>query len=89
MSLEEIKLFLRVAGSEEDTLLIGLQSAAEEYMTNAGVKKDYTKGLYKLAIRLLISHWYENRVVVGKSDKIPFGIDNIIIQLKYSQVEVM
>ena len=92
MDLEELKLFLRIDGEEEDSSIEGLQIAAEEYLTNAGIKKDYTKELYKLAIKILISHWYENRAVetVGKNvSKIPFGLDTILIQLKYTQGDVV
>lgn len=91
MDLEELKLFLRIDGEEEDLLIEGLQFAAEEYLTNAGIKMDYTKELYKLAIKILISHWYENRHVenVGKNvRKIAFGLDTIIVQLKYTQGDV-
>ncbi|MDU6976109.1 MAG: head-tail connector protein, partial [Clostridiales bacterium] len=35
MELEELKLFLRIDGEEEDTLIKGLQIGAEEYLTNA------------------------------------------------------
>lgn len=88
MTLEELKLFLRVDGEEEDTLIQGLQLGAEEYLANAGIVKDYSKELYKLAIKILVSHWYENRSVetVGKNiSKISFGVDTIITQLKYTQ----
>jgi hypothetical protein len=57
-------------------------------MTNAGVNKDYTKELYKLAIKLLVGHWYSNRDIVGKADKLAFSLDSMILQLKYTQVEV-
>ena len=88
MDLEELKLFLRIDDNEEDNLIQGLQLSAEEYLSNAGIIKDYTKELYKLAIKILISHWYENRFVenVGKNvSKIAFGLDTIILQLKYTQ----
>jgi len=87
MEIDEIKKYLKVDGTEEDDLLLGLQGAAEEYLLNAGVAKDYTKNLFKIAIKLLISHWYENRnaVVVGSISKnMEFSLSNIIIQLKYS-----
>lgn len=92
MNLEDLKLFLRIDDYEEDTLIEGLQLGAEEYLTNAGIKKDYTKELYKLAIKILVSHWYENRSVetIGKNvSKIAFGLDTILIQLKYSQGNVI
>lgn len=92
MNIEELKLFLRVDGEEEDTLIQGLQIGAEEYLSNAGIVKDYSKELYKLAIKILVSHWYENRSVetIGKNvSKIAFGLDTILIQLKYSQGDVI
>ncbi len=87
MNLEELKLFLRIDETEDDTFIQGLQLAAEEYLTNAGVVKDYTKELYKLAIKLLAGHWYSNREVTGKADKLAFSLETIILQLKYTQVE--
>lgn len=92
MELEELKLFLKIDDDEESLLIEGLQKSAEEYLNNAGIKKDYTKELYKLAIKILVSHWYENRAVetIGKNvSKIAFGLDTILIQLKYSQGDVI
>lgn len=88
MELEEVKLFLRVDGTEEDTLIASLQLASEVYLTNAGITKDYTNDLYKLAVRLLITHWYENRdtFINLKTTKIDFSIQAIICSLRYSQV---
>lgn len=92
MNLEELKLFLKIDDNEEDALIQALQLSAEEYLTNAGIKKDYSKELYKLAIKILVSHYYENRAVetIGKNvSKIAFGLDTILIQLKYSQGDVI
>ncbi|WP_291648934.1 head-tail connector protein [Clostridium sp.] len=92
MDLEELKLFLRIDGEEEDSLIEGLKIGAEEYLTNAGINKDYNKELYKLAIKILVNHWYENRAVetTGKNvSKVAFGLDTILIQLKYSQGDVI
>lgn len=89
MDLEELKLFMRVDDNEEDLLIQGLQSAAEEYLLNAGVYKDYDKFLYLLAVKMLVGHWYENRSIVGKADKLAFSLDTMILQLKYTQVELV
>ena len=89
MEIEELKLFLRIDGDYEDTLIATLQLAAEEYITNAGVTKDYTKPTYGLAIKILVGHWYENRGAIGKTDKLAFSLDTILLQLKYTQVEVV
>lgn len=90
MELTEIKLYLRVDGIDEDVLISGLQLAAEEYMTNAGVNKDYTKELYKLSIKILINHWYDNRMI--NTDKsvgnLSYSLSAMINQLKHTQIEV-
>ena len=88
MELGEIKLFLRVDGTDEDDLISGLQRAAEIYLTNTGVTQDYNNELYKIAIKLLIKHWYDNRetFVDFKTTKLDFSLESIIFSLKYSQV---
>lgn len=92
MELEELKLFLRVDGNEEDSLIKSLQASAEEYLTDAGIMKNYNKEKYKLAVKILVNHWYENRAVetIGKNvSKVAFGLDTILVQLKYSQGDVI
>lgn len=92
MNIDDLKLFLKIDDYEEDNLIQALQLSAEEYLTNAGIKKDYSKELYKLAIKILVSHWYENRAVetIGKNvSKIAYGLDTILMQLKYSQGDVI
>lgn len=88
MELIYIKGYLKIDTDDEDILITSLQKAAEEYLTNAGVIKNYTKELYKLAVLMLISHWYENRriVVVGSiSKEIEMSLSPLILQLKYTQ----
>lgn len=83
MLLDDIKLYLRVDGTEEDTQIQSLIDAAEAYLTNAGCTKNETNTLYALAVEMLVSHWYENRQPIGKADKLAFGLDAIITQLQY------
>ena len=89
MELTELKEFLKIDDTDEDLTVLGLQYAAEEYLSNAGVSKNYSNELYKLGIKLLVSHWYDNRTILGKADKLPFSIDSIITQLKYTQGDVI
>lgn len=91
MELEELKIYLKIDDNEEDIFIQTLQTSAEEYLTNAGIIKDYSKELYKLAIKILVAHWYENRAVetIGKNiTKIAFSLDVILIQLKYTQGDI-
>ena len=88
MELDEIKVYLRVDGTDEDGLIGSLQVAAEVFLANADVTVDYTNELYKLAIRLLIIHWYDNREVVGSVDKLAFSLESIIPSIRYNQAAV-
>lgn len=81
--LTELKTYLRIDGSEDDSILALLVSAAEEYLADAGVPeeaKDTAK--YKLAVMLLVALNYENRNPGMKIDKLSFGLESIILQLK-------
>lgn len=87
LGLEEVKKFLKLDGiNEEDFYLETLMGAAEKYLENAGVKKDELNPLYKLAIMLLVGHWFENRniVLIGTISKsLEFSLSTIITQLQY------
>ncbi len=91
MEITELKEFLRIDGTDEDALIKGLQTAAEEYLTNAGVNIDYTKQLYKLSVKILVNHWYDNRMI--NTDKsvgsISYSLSAMINQLKHTQIEVI
>lgn len=83
MELAEIKLFLRIDSDDEDTLLTNLKAAAEAYLLNAGVTQTYPDNLYKLAVQMLITHWYETRGE-GVSKDLEFSLKRIILQLNYT-----
>lgn len=87
MTLDEIKMFLRIDEDTEDELLTGLMLAAEEYLLGAGIEKDYTKEVYKLTVKMLITNWYENRNMTDKKlQEIPYGIKSLIVQQQYKVV---
>lgn len=91
MELEELKVFIRVDGEDEDVLISTFKAAAEAYLLNAGIKEDYTNKLYKLAVMLLVSHSYETRlpVLIGSISKnVEYSLQGIILQLQLSQQEV-
>jgi len=89
MTLDELKLYLRIDGSDEDALIQGLQAAAEQFLKNGGASSTNNVDLYNLCAKLLIAHWYENREVVGKSEELPFGLRSMITQLKYCTGDVV
>ncbi|PHF88964.1 DNA-packaging protein, partial [Bacillus toyonensis] len=39
--------------------------------------------LAKLATRILIAHWHENREAVGKAEQLAFSLQSIFVQLQY------
>lgn len=84
--LEQVKSYLRVDGKRDDEMLEFLIDSAKEYLSNAGVKEEHHKetNQYKLAIIMLVTHWYENReqVVGTVSNAITLGLQSIILQLK-------
>ena len=85
VSLDEAKNWLRIDFIEDDALLTMLISAAEAYLENAtGVEYDENNHLAKLFCMTLISDWYENREMIGKtSDQIRPIINSILMQLTY------
>ncbi len=86
MDIDELKSYLKVDNDDDKDLILSLQTAAEEYLSNAGVVKKYEKELYTLAIKLLVSHWYDNRMIQSDKTqtKLSFSLDAIIMQLKLS-----
>lgn len=83
MDLDKVKGYLRIDGNEEDDTLRVVFSAAVIFLQRAGVKEDFSDELYCLTVLLLVSHWFENRQLLGKSDQMPYALDSMIFQLKY------
>jgi uncharacterized phage protein (predicted DNA packaging) len=81
--LDDVKFYLRIDGNDEDESIQRLIKSADTVISNAVGTVDQTSELYTLAVKFLVSHWYENREVVGKADNLPFSLESIIYQLKY------
>ena len=77
MFSDEIRSYVR---AEED--VTPLIDAAEKYLENSGIKKDEGNELYALAVKMLVSYWYDNRLPAGKMDVQPYGLGGIILQLQ-------
>ncbi|RKD26689.1 hypothetical protein BEP19_15895 [Ammoniphilus oxalaticus] len=80
--LDSIKAYLRIDGDQDDGLLSLLIESAKAYLRNAGVDES-EKHLYKLAVIMIVTHWYENREqVTGSTPRnLPLGIKSIILQM--------
>lgn len=81
VTLEEVKQYLRIDGSEDDNFLTSLITAADEYLFDAGVRSTISFR-YKLAVMLLVSEWYENRTIRGVSSDVSYSVNSIILQLR-------
>ncbi|BAD74817.1 MULTISPECIES: head-tail connector protein [Geobacillus] len=81
ISLNEVKNYLRIDGSEDDAILTLLIDGAKEYLKNAGVPES-DSALYKLAVMLYVALHYENRDPSAKMDKLNFAFESIVLQLK-------
>ncbi|WP_078382338.1 head-tail connector protein [Sutcliffiella halmapala] len=84
--LNYVKGFIRVDFEEDDRLISSLILLAEEYIFNAtGYKVVYKKELEKLAVSLLVSHFYENRGIVSDRpvNKISQSIESILLQIEF------
>lgn len=96
--LEEVKLYLRVDGDMENELISGMIDAAIEYIKSASGKSklangdDITKSpLVVTAIKMIVSHWYDNRGVDYLSGnfknvtKIGFAFETILAHITTSE----
>ena len=87
--LQEVKEYIRVDdyGDEEWDRKINEEIktfilSAETFLKSHGVKIDYENELYKIAIFMLVSIWYDNRGLAEQGAReIPFGVTRIIRQL--------
>lgn len=79
--LEEVKKHIKIDGDEEDSIVSSLITAAETFLSNAGVEPSYEDELYIQAIKMLAGSWYDNRDAVGESNTHAFSLKSIITQL--------
>ena len=86
MDVQEMKKYLRIDYDGEDNEIEAFISAAEEYLQNAGIKKRDDSDLYKLAVKLLVSQWYSNRIPVGTvTQAMNYSLQRIIMQLQLGE----
>lgn len=79
--------FMRVDSDDIDSIMLDIYiQSAIEYLDNAGVREsNKVKYLYKIAIALLSSHWYDNGTVTTDVNNTPlkYSLQYIVQQLKY------
>ncbi|BDR82552.1 head-tail connector protein [Clostridium tetani] len=97
MDLNEVKEYLRIDEEDEDSTLSSLLFAAKSYIKNGTgltenmIKDDETLELYKLCLKILISHWYENRAIETTGPnfhKLSFSLESILLQLEAEYLKI-
>lgn len=80
--LEEVKGYLRIDGIDLDNELLSYIESAKIYIKQTtGKAFDGADELYKLCIKMLVAHWYENKgaTVVGTIVvNLPLTVDTLI-----------
>ncbi|MBP1950293.1 head-tail connector protein [Virgibacillus litoralis] len=87
-SIDEVKSYLRVDGTEDDMFISSLISVAQEDLASSGITNTETER-YGLAIKLLVANHYEERrpqVVGTVTNKLAYSLERIILQLKAEEI---
>lgn len=94
VQLQEMKQYLRLEPDylEEDSSILDLILTAEEYVRGATgfTFSESVPHKAKLIVKLLVSHWYENRGIQTTApnvNKIGFTVETLLGQLAYSHYE--
>ena len=86
--LDDVKLYLRVDGQDEDSVIQGLIEAAKQYIqTGTGVTFDETNARHLLTLKMIVAHWYDNRGLVGNTTELPFTVTAQLLQIEAERRE--
>ena len=92
MKLEDVKLYLRIDGDEEDALIQSMMQAGAEYIRSAVGKYDDTDPTAQI-LAAIVQNMYDNRELMQSEQqmkkRIEYTFQSIILQLqvKYSMKE--
>lgn len=98
LTLTEVKNYLRIDFTEDDgfldTLIVASRNYCEAYLNRPLLSSDMTTETtwevpesIRLAMLILISHWYENRLPTGKvTDEIAFSVSALLFQHRHITV---
>lgn len=90
VTLQQAKTYLKVDDdiTDDDELISGMITAAEEYVERSTGKTNDNSSLYDLCIKLLVVHWYENRAIYsqksGNVQDIPHSVTQMLIHIASS-----
>lgn len=72
MTVEEIKLYLKVDNDDEDALIEGQMAAATRYIERTTGKAYTDDEVWNICVKMLVAHWYENRGVQSGRGNVRF-----------------
>jgi len=87
MTVNDLKDFLKIDGTDQDAVLVVYQSAAETYLLNAGCAKNYDNALYKLLVTIFCGKIVENPTLLnatGGIESIGITFTALVTQLRLS-----
>ena len=93
MKLEDVKLYLRIDGDEEDTLIQNMMQAGAEYIRSAVGEYDDADPTAQILLAAIVQNMYDNRELMQSEQqmkkRIEYTFQSIILQLqvKYSMEE--
>lgn len=85
MTKEDIKEYLRIDFDDDDNIIDLLIITAKQYIKDT-TEKEYNDNdkIYELCLKMLVSHWYENRNAIGNNvNEVPYSITNLLTILSY------
>ena len=81
MTVSDVKLYMRIDYDDDDNLITSLVSSAKSIIQDkTGKTYDEADELWNLAIKQLVSHWYDNRGTQNSTNlyDIDYSTDEII-----------
>jgi uncharacterized phage protein (predicted DNA packaging) len=95
LTVDEVKSYLRIDYSEEDILIVLLITSARNYcevflnrpilVENMTAENEWeVPESIRLAMLMLVAHWYENRGAIGKVDgEIAFSVTALLTPYRW------
>ena len=81
--LDDVKLYLRVDGQDEDSVIQGLIEAAKQYIqTGTGVTFSETNARHLLTLKMIVAHLYDHRGLAGSDSEMPFTVTAQLLQIE-------
>lgn len=86
IKIEDVKSFGKIEYDGDDENVQLCLSSAIEMLKAAGVEPRES-ALYKMAVCRAALHYYENREELSNFNKVPYGLDTMIEQLRNTYEE--